>query len=343
MPQAVALLSSALPLQAGQPVQLTPAGEFAAWDGRPGKGMKWKLSNEDGRALCKAMNERHQKGAAFSFDYEHQAVLSEQNGQPAPASGWSRTFEWRDDVGLFANPVEWTKRAAAHIEADEYRYVSPALLYDNKTGRVSGVLNASLTNTPALDEMPGVMARLSAQFSSSTPDPEQPSMTLAQLLAALGLPATASEAEATSAIATLRQRADRADDLNIQLVTLKAAPPDAAKFVAIERFNEVNTELATLKAAQATAEVDKVIADAKGAGKIVTDATEAVWRDAGKSDLALLKRLVESTPANPALAGQQQTGGKKPAGDGAEEPSGDALVILKAMGVDAATFTKGAT
>ncbi len=342
MPQAVALLSSALPLQAGQPVQLTPAGEFAAWDGRPGKGLTWKLSNADGRALAKRMTERHQKGAAFNFDYEHQTHLAEENGQPAPASGWSRNFEWRDDVGLFANPVDWTKRAAAHIEADEYRYISPALLYDTNTGRVTGVHNASLVNTPALDEMPGVMARLRAQFSSSTPDPEQSPMNLAQLLAALGLPATATEAEATSAIATLRSRADRADDLNTQLVTLKAAAPDAAKYVPIERFNDLNTQLATLKTAQATAEVDKVIADAKSAGKIVTDATEAVWRDAGKSDLALLKRLVDSTPANPALAGQQQSGGKAPAGGGGEEPTGEALAICKAMGMDAATFAKGA-
>ncbi|WP_304308075.1 phage protease [Pseudacidovorax intermedius] len=342
MPSQIALLSTALPLQAGQPVQLTPAGEFAAWDGRPGKGLKWKLSNEDGRALCKHMNERHQKGAAFNFDYEHQAVLSEQNGQPAPASGWSRTFEWRDDVGLFAHPVEWTKRAAAHLEADEYRYISPALLYDNKTGRVNGVLNASLTNTPALDEMPGVMARLSAQFSSSTPDPEQSSMNLAQLLAALGLPATASEAEATSAIATLRQRADRADDLNTQLVTLRAAPPDAAKFVPIDRFNAINTELVTLKAASVAAEVDKVIDDAKAAGKVVSDVVEATWRDIGKSDLVLLKKLVDGMPANPALAGQRQSAGKNPSGDGGGEPTGDELAVCRAMGVDPATYRKGA-
>lgn len=342
MPQAVALLSSALTLQAGQPVQLTPAGEFAAWDGRPGKGLTWKLSNADGRALCKRMNERHQRGPAFNFDYEHQTVLAEQNGQPAPAAGWSRSFEWRDDTGLFANPVEWTKRAAAHIESDEYRYISPALLYDTDTGCVFGVHNASLVNIPALDELPGVMARLSAQFSSSS-TPEQSSMNLAQLLAALGLPATATEAEATSAIATLRQRADRADDLNTQLVTLKAAPPDAAKFVAIDRFNAVSTELATLKAAHATAEVDKLIGDAKTAGKVVSEAIEATWRDVGKSDLALLKKLVDGTPANPALAGQQQSGGKPPAGgSGADEPSGEALAICKAMGMDAATFAKGA-
>ena len=36
-------------------VQLLPAGEFAAADGRPGPGRTWRLSDEQGRALADAI------------------------------------------------------------------------------------------------------------------------------------------------------------------------------------------------------------------------------------------------------------------------------------------------
>lgn len=344
MSKAFALLSAALPLQVGADVHLVPAGEFSGRDGRPGVNKTWKLPDAKGHALAARMTELH-KRVQFSFDYEHQTFLSEENGKPAPASGWATNFAWRDGKGLFATDVKWTKNASQMIEGDEYRYISPAIAFETETGEVTGVVNASLTNIPNLEELAPVaqaIARLSAEFPPLQPT-EQSNMNpvLKALLVALGLPESATETEATTAVATLRARADRVDGLNIEVATLKAATPDAAKYVPIEKFTELGTELATLKSTMATQEVDKAIEQAKAEGRVVADAVEQVWRAVGKTDIAQLRALISATPANPALAGQQQTKGKKtPEADG--EASAEEIAICKNMGISVEDYRKSA-
>lgn len=332
----IALLSAALPMQTDRArVHLVPAGEFAGVDGRPAPGRKWKLSNVQGAALATLLNARHQR-VAFQFDYEHQSFLVEKNGQPAPSAGWGQTFEWLDGQGLFITDVTWTKRANDFIDADEYRYISPAITYDKNTFEVNGLINASLVGTPNLYELAPVaqaLARLSADLSIQLPEKTGMDEILKAILAALGLAQTATAADATSAIATLRAKADRVPELDTQVATLKAATPDAAKFVPIENFNSVNTELATLKAKASADEVDKVIAEATAAGKVASADVEVVWRNVGKSDLATLKALVDKTPANPALAGKRQTTGTPPAGQSGEQLSDAELAICRNMGI----------
>ena len=46
--------------------------------------------------------------------------------------------------------MEWTDRARAYIDAKEYRYLSPVFSH-TKTGEVTRILRAALTNTPALE------------------------------------------------------------------------------------------------------------------------------------------------------------------------------------------------
>jgi len=85
-----------------------------------------------------------------------------------------------------------------------------------------------------------------------------------------------------------------------------------------------------------------VLAQAKAAGKLVP-AVEAIWRDIGKADIAKLKSLVESTPANPALAGQQQTTTLDPNKRGNETQLNDSeLAICKNLGITAEQFRAGA-
>lgn len=169
MSNAIALLASALALHATADVQLLPAGEFTGRDGRPGNGLTWKLSDQAGRDLAAKLNARH-ASVRFNMDYEHQAMLTEKNGQPAPASGWVSKFEWRSGQGLFALNVQWTARAKRMIETGEYAYLSPVIAYDKRTGAISNVINASLTNIPALDQRPlaeSGMARLNAIFRTA--------------------------------------------------------------------------------------------------------------------------------------------------------------------------------
>ena len=127
------LLVTALALPASQKAglgraQVLPAGEFAARDGRPGPGKCWTLTDAAGTQLAAELSVIAAQ-TPIAIDYEHQTLLAATNGQPAPAAGWMLGFDWLAGEGLFAE-VRWTPRALALIAADEYRYISPVILYD---------------------------------------------------------------------------------------------------------------------------------------------------------------------------------------------------------------------
>lgn len=360
---AIAILT-ALSLSASADTQLLPFGEFVGRDGRPGKGLTWKLSNEAGRALAAKLNARH-TNTRFNLDYEHQALLAEQNGQPAPASGWVQQFEWRDGEGLYSLNTAWTARAKQMIEAGEYAYISPVIAYDKKTGEVTDLLMAALTNYPNLMELNAVaqerVARLNADFSP--PENEPMNAILRALLEGLGLPATdaTTEAQAVAALTSLKTaRSDLtamlkslgvaettdAATATTAIATLRAkadkpaagGEPDPTKWVSLDRFNQLNTEVAALRASGVSREVDELVEKATADGKcagVVAD----VWRDVGKKDIAQLRALIEKTPANPALAGQLQTARNKPAGgDGGDALTEAEIAVCKATGIDTKEF-----
>lgn len=347
----IALLTQALVLGASADVLLVPAGEFVGRDGRPGKGLTWKLSDTKGQALAEKMTGRHQI-VQFNFDYEHQAILSEKNGQPAPASGWATNFAWRPGEGLFALNVQWTDKAKPMIDGHEYKYISPVISYDTATGEVSGVVNAALTNIPNL-EMSGVSPQAMAlnalsRFQVSQPT-EQSTMNevLKALLESLGL--TVSDAttkdQALAAVAALKTKADQADQLGTQVAALKASTgsePDPTKWVSLDKFNQLNEQVVALSAKQTTGEVDKLIADAVAAGKC-TPVVEEVWRNVGNKDVAMLKSLIEKTPGNPALAGQTQTAANKAVTPDPKAPgSADELAMCRNLGMTLEQFRAGA-
>ena len=135
--------------------QLFPAGEFRTQDGRPKDAAGWVLNAAIASRLIAAFNA---KKNPMVVDYEHQTVASKKNGKPAPAAGWVHGLEWREGKGLFAVGVKWTDAARASIQADEYRYISPVFQYDGKSGEVVSLINAALTNSPALDGMDSAVA-----------------------------------------------------------------------------------------------------------------------------------------------------------------------------------------
>lgn len=348
---AVALLYQDLAPQASADVHLLPVGEFVGRDGRPGNGLTWKLSEAQGTALAARLNARH-TSVQFNLDYEHQALLSDQNGQPAPASGWVKTFEWRVGQGLYALNVQWTAKAQQMIEAGEYKYISPVIVYDKVTGVIGSVLNASLVNIPSLDLNPVAqerVARLNASFSDTTiSNPtEQSTMNevLKALLKALGLPETeATTAEqATSAVAALKANSDKATVLGTEIAALKAGGnPDPSKWVPLEKFSELNAEVAKLSASHLDREVEELLTGARTQGKC-SAVVESVWREVGKTNIAQLKSLIDKTPANPALAGLSQTAGKqmdKTTQDAAG--TADELAMCKNLGLTLEQFRAGA-
>lgn len=376
---AVALLSLALALQASADVHLLPVGEFMGRDGRPGKGLTWKLSDAQGRALAARLSALHQS-VQFNLDYEHQAMLSEKNGQPAPAAGWASTFEWRNGDGLYALNVQWTPKARQMIEGSEYKYISPVIAYDSNTGEVIGVINAALTNIPNLDLNPVAqagVARLNASFSTQ-PTEQSMNPVLMALLKALGLPETeettaeqavsavatlkaataelrkaagvadaAVATDAVAAVAALKASADKAAGLATEVAALKAGgasggEPDPTKYVSLKAFNDLHAEVATLRTGSAEREVDELIAAARAEGKC-SPVVEGVWRGIGKADIAQLKALIEKTPGNPVLAGLSQTWGKKPDNTDPKAPlSAEELALCKNMGLSPEQFKAGA-
>lgn len=89
-------------------------------------------------------------------DYEHQTL----RGVTAPASGWVK----KDPVSLKAEngelwaKIEWTEKAAAHIAAKEYRYLSPVFapntLAQTDGSNIGWTLHSiALTNKPFLEEL----------------------------------------------------------------------------------------------------------------------------------------------------------------------------------------------
>jgi len=346
-PLFVALLGAALSLDSAVPdrVQLLPSGEFVGRDGRPGKGVTWKLSNTQGRALAAQLSAKH-TNVQFNFDYEHQMMLSAENGQPAPASGWCKTFEWQDDVGLFATNVQWTKRAKPMIASGEYKYISPVMTH-TKEGTVTGLINASLVNVPNLDMTPltaACMARLSASFEP-TPEEETMNPVLKALLAGLGLADTATEQEAIAALSHVKTsatqaqtHADQVTALSTEVAALKAkvpaasAAPDPTKWVSMDAFTQLNTQVAALSNQLKAGEVDDLISAAKAEGKILAPAVETVWRNVGKADVTQLKALIDSTPANPALAGKQQSDNGNKVVDTVAALSNEQLAVCRMLG-----------
>lgn len=149
---------------AGGEFRLLPAGLFAAIDGRPHGLPGWRLTAETALSIIKQAAARV---SDFVIDYEHQTLKTGNNGQPNPAAGWFKRLEWREGDGLYVTDARWTERAKAMITAKEYRFISPTFHHD-KDGRVLSIINAALTNNPALDGLTELAAASRRLESNAT-------------------------------------------------------------------------------------------------------------------------------------------------------------------------------
>jgi phage I-like protein len=317
------------PWSADYNVQLFPDGEFAAGDGRPGNMegtacKTWRMDESIARALLAALDK---STVPLVVDYEHQTLAARDSGHPAPAAGWLRSYLYIPDSGLFAK-VDWTPRACAYIEGGEYRFISPLFLFDRQTGAVTRLLNAALTNTPALDMMSVAASRL---LYLHNPDTEEDmDKLLNRLRAALGLPDTADAeavcartlALAASEAALKAEIAKHTDDLAALKAEAEAeaqakaaaagAPMDAILGMQRELV-ALKEQLAAKDQAQAAASVDADIAAALADGRLPRS-LEAWARDLGKKDYAALKAYLDGAKPIEALKGMQTDKTGAPAG-----------------------------
>ena len=320
-------------VKAGAEIQLLPAGEFRARDGRPNNVDTWRI---DAKIAARIIALAAARQTPFVIDYEHQTLLSEKNGQPAPAAGWFKTLEWRDGQGLFATDVTWTDKARAMIDAGEYKFLSPVFGYDPKTGAVRQLLHAALTNVPALDGMAEVAAAAARLFDSDQPTKEKHMPEFLKKL--LGLADDADEKAVEGAVTALKAKADKAGELETEVAALKTAAPDPAKFVPADTMKALQTEVATLTAQIHGRELEELIKSGLQDGRILP-AMEAWARDLGKKDVAQLKGYLDNASPVAALKGTQ-TGGKGPQGGTQGELSEAELTVCKQMGIDPEAYKK---
>ena len=290
-------------------IQLFPLGSFAARDGRPGtlKGVKaaeWMLTPDIAAAVIARWQARE---TPLVVDYEHQTMLAEQNGKPAPAAGWIESLEAGPD-GLYAT-VKWTDAARAFIRADEYRYISPVFSFDPETGAVLELKSAALTNYPALDGMAAVAAR-------AEDEPPMKKETLEALRHFFGL---AADADEDAALAALKAQGD-GQTLTAMLTAAKETAPDPAQYVPAAMLTAAQEKNAALAAkvkelegsvtlAALTAEIDAALADGR-----LPKACEGWAKATAKTHPDAIKSYIASSTTPIAALKGTQTGGTPPAG-----------------------------
>lgn len=305
----------------GNEVQLLPAGEFRARDGRPTDAPHWFLDKATAEALIAKAAARQ---TDLVLDYDHQTLRAEKNGQPAPAAGWFRQLEWRDGSGLWAVNVDWTTKAAAHIEAGEYRYISPVFLYD-KDGRVQEILMAAITNNPALDGMDDVMLAAATRMVSLSTQPQDPESEmdeelLERLRWMLNLPVASTAADikaqlekligmigadaAAASFDILTHLQSRDQSTQQQIAALTANQADPAKFVPVATMAALQAEIATLRAKVGSNEVEQLVSAALSDGRLLP-AQEKWARDLAQANPSALREYLDSAPSIAALTTTQ--------------------------------------
>lgn len=258
-------------------IQLLAIGNVEPRNGVPKRVVVADRAHAD--AIVTASQAYH-GGTDMVVDYDHQSVWGAQPGVggQAKAAGWAKRL-FATDQGVFAE-VEWNAAASAALDAREYRYISPVFKFETATGRVTRIINASLTNTPNLD--------LVAVASALTTEKDVQNMDLTKIAGALGLGAEADEAAVLSAIGGLTgfktQLAATASALGLTATatgeeiaaaaaTAKAAAGevDPAKFVPIEAVTQMQATMSSMQAQLDTIGGDrraKMVDDAIAAGKL---------------------------------------------------------------------------
>ncbi len=292
-------------------IQLIPAGSFRATDGRPTDVPAWILTRADAERIIAAYANRTNPAV---IDFEHQTLLAKTNGQPAPASGWFKTLEWREPSadspgGLWAVNVDWTAAAARMISGKEYKFISPVFTYD-KTGHVQRLLHAALTNDPALDGMAAVAAAF--DFSSTTTHPDQEHVMNPEMLKLLGLASDATPEQINAAVVALNTKLTDAEG-QVTALTQRVAAADEqiAVLKTSHQPGEVVTalkeQLAALTAESVSRKIDDLVKPALADGRLLP-AQESWARDLGKTNLAALSAYIETAQPIAALSGTQSDG-----------------------------------
>lgn len=233
----------------------------------------------------------------------------------APAVAWIQELQARDD-GLYGR-VDWLAAGKAILAAKSHRYVSPTFNHD-EAGRATWLHSVSLVAAPALSDMPAL--------ASADPKQEQP--TMKTILAALGLAATASEAEGLAALTALQGKI-----VDPSTVVSKAIHDET-----LAKLAAATTKLTTIETETRKRDVDGVIEGALKAKKILPAQKDhyvaLCSTDAG---LSQVKAMLAVTPA---LLGATGLDNKDPEKGGGGELTAAQLTVCAALGLSVEDYKK---
>lgn len=341
-------------------VMVIPDGYFKSHDGRPFDvaNNAWLLDHTAFELLKSAASLRSND---FHFDYEHQTLHAEQNGQPAPASGWfaPTDLEYVPGEGLYALNVRWTPKARALLKNDEYRFISPVFHYDKSTGRPVKLRHFALTNDPAVDGMDKVAVLKSQQHEYSIQQQSNSGETTMnaaqQLLALLGVQVDdgnitdAHYSQANTALTALKAKAQSVAELNNQLsdandqvaaLKANATGVDLRKHVPVDTYNALLSELAVLKNSSDKLTVEQEIQKAQAAGRIISAETDYLIQLGQQNGVAALKAVLDARSPIAALTTQQTIHIAKPHTDGLATLTSEEKYAADQLGISHAVFAK---
>jgi len=262
-------------------IQLLPPGPDIK--GRDGRVYVLK----DAEAVKKASNSYL---PSHSIDENHAVDLKAPRGEASPAFGWFSNITVETNGSIWAD-VEWTEKGKAAVSNLEYKYISPVFLY-TENGEVTSILRAALSNNPNLD-----LKSLNNFETPAMPAKELHSMNVNVILAALGLPETATEEEALAAISALRTSLNAAQGKN-QQVDLTAYAPRADVAAMEARAVTAEKQLAALNAAALKQETEAVVDQAVKDRKIAPASRELyISLCSTRESLEGIKKAFASTPA----------------------------------------------
>jgi phage I-like protein len=172
----LAFMGSTTTLDGGIPelIHLLPAGKIRTHDGN--SDFEW-----DGIALkmCSFFGDTEE--SRIPVDINHANSKLGTLGQDTPAQGWIVELSVKPD-GVWGK-VEWNESGKAALANKSYRGISPELMVDKKTRKVTGIRGASLTNYPNLKGLVPILNSLDPKAEDDF-DMEK---FMKDLLAALGL------------------------------------------------------------------------------------------------------------------------------------------------------------
>lgn len=299
---------------------LLPPGPFRSTDTRPAECDAWQLdATIAARVVARAAAQKND----FLIDYEHQSLRSAANGQPVPAAGWFKTFEWREGgasasaAGLWATGIDWTAEGKERIAEKEYRYISAVFTYYTDTGEVLEVVSVALTNTPGIDGLDPLTQRAAMSRSTFLPPPststKDDDMDKDQQIAAL-----------TAERDALKPQAAQVVQANTQVVALTT---QVAALTA-ER-DTAQASLAALKAEQDKAQHTTLLTAALTSGRLAP--AQKAWAE--KQSLAALTEYLDATA--PLVQQERQAGADGNGGHGLNEVE---LATCTRMGVSPEAF-----